>query len=208
MLLLHQLPLSWLHHPLGICLLVLGVCGDTQTQTHTPIHKGEFGSPTAQGLRGPLCSTAANQDHLLPCFFSSNPLFFSSFLPLFSCPLPFLSGLWQLYIILFQLCWTVGRESACVWCVGGSPEAVRGFDSLWLMGGCRLCSLIHHILYLGFREEEKEKGGQRGVLAPPKISDRWARRAFSTPLSPSRNRRLTLVTQHHSAVSEPATKDR
>ncbi len=210
MLFLHQLPFSWWRHPVGIHLLVVGVCAHAPVRTHTPIHKGESGPPRVQGLRRPLCSAAANQDHLLPCFSCpvSPPFSFSFFLPGCFHPLPFLSGLWQLCIILFRdtaercMCVMWGaRRSVLQRSWGGLPQS-----DWW--GRCRLCSLIHHILYLGFREGEKEKGGQEGVFAPPKISDRWARRAFSTPLSPCRNRHRTLVTQHHSAVSALATKDR
>lgn len=93
---------------------------------------------------------------------TSPPFSFSFFLPARFHPLPFLSGLWQLYIILFRdtpercMCVMWGAHGSVLqrpW--GGSPQS-----DWW--GRCRLCSLIHHILYLGFREEEKEKGGQEG----------------------------------------------
>ncbi len=136
MLFLHQLPFSWWRHPVGIHLLVVGVCAHAPVWTHTPIHKGESGPPRVQGLRRPLCSAAANQDHLLPCFFlscvSSFLVFFLSSWLFSPAPLPvwvmaivhnFVSG----YGRALHVCDVGGPQI-------GPPEVVRGFASVWLMG--------------------------------------------------------------------------
>ncbi len=136
MLFLHQLPFSWWRHPVGIHLLVVGVCVHAPVWTHTPIHKGESGPPRVQGLRRPLCSAAANQDHLLPCFFlscvSSFLVFFLSSWLFSPAPLP----VWVMAIVHNFVSGYGGALHVCD--VGGAqigpPEVVRGFASVWLMG--------------------------------------------------------------------------
>lgn len=134
MLFLHQLLFSWWRHPVGICLLVVGVCAHAPMWTHTPVHKGVFGPPTAQGL---LCSAAANQDHLLPCFFlprvSSFLVFFLSSCLISPAPLP----VWVMAIVHNFVSGYAGALDVCD--VGGGarigpPEGLRGFTSVWLMG--------------------------------------------------------------------------
>ncbi len=164
MLFLHQLPFSWWRHPVGIHLLVVGVCAHAPARTNPPYIKGSRVPPEPRDSEDPSVLPLLTRTICCCVFFlprvSSFLVFFLSSCLFSPAPLP----VWVMAIVhnfvsgyggALHVCDVGARGSVLQRPWGGLPQS-----DWW--GRCRLCSLIHHILYLGFREEEKEKGGQEG----------------------------------------------